>query len=71
MNQLENYDTRYNRINRAMKLIDGKRRKFDNFANTTEMLLRALGMFFKNPNLKNLFHKYRKFKGIVSYFYPS
>ena len=52
--QLGNYDTKYNRVNRSMKLMDGKRGKFDNFDNTTEMLLRALGMFFKNPNPNNL-----------------
>jgi len=47
--QIENFDARYKRMNRSMKLVDGKRSKFDNFDNTTEHLLRALGGDKANP----------------------
>jgi len=47
--QIENFDARFKRLNRSVKLVDGKRAKFDNFDNTTQHLLRALGGDKANP----------------------
>jgi len=47
--QIENFDARFKRLNRSVKLVDGKRSKFDNFDNTTQHLLRALGGDKANP----------------------
>jgi len=49
VNQLDNYDRRFIRLNKAIKLIENKRAKNGDFRNTSDHLLRALGGDIKSP----------------------
>jgi len=54
INQLDNFDEKFKRLGRVLKLLKGKSSKNATFNNATEMLAKALGGDMKNPTCEGL-----------------